>query len=169
MIRAATSEDAAAIATIYNHYVEHTVITFEEEPVPVAAMAERITQVTVAYPWLVDETDGQMRGYAYATQWRPRASYRLSAESTIYLAPGETGRGLGTALYRALLEPLRAAGLHCVLGGIALPNPASVALHEKLSFNKVGHLLQVGRKFDAWIDVGYWQKPLPPPSQPATV
>jgi phosphinothricin acetyltransferase len=169
MIRAATSEDAAAIATIYNHYVEHTVITFEEETVPVAAMAERITQVTVAYPWLVDETDGQMRGYAYATQWRPRASYRLSAESTIYLAPGETNRGLGTALYRMLLEALRAAGLHCVLGGIALPNPASVALHEKLGFRKVGHLLQVGRKFDTWIDVGYWQKSFSPPSPPATV
>lgn len=160
MIRDAKSRDAEQIAAIYNHYIEHTIITFEEEPLSVAIMAERIAQVVVHHPWLVDEEHGTIRGYAYATQFRPRASYRHSAESTVYLAPNETGRGLGSALYGALLERLRRDGLHNVLGGIALPNPASVALHEKLGFAKVAHFQQVGRKFDTWIDVGYWQLPL---------
>jgi phosphinothricin acetyltransferase len=158
VIRSAGVDDAAAIAAIYNHYVEHSMITFEEEPVADSAMAQRIVEVTQSYPWLVDEEDGKIRGYAYATRWRPRASYRFSTESTAYLAPGEVGRGLGTELYRNLLDALAAAGVHCVLGGIALPNAASVALHEKLGFEKVAHLRAVGRKFDQWIDVGYWQK-----------
>jgi len=158
MIRSVCSGDAGAIAAIYNHYVAHTIITFEEEPVDDGTMAQRIADVTESYPWLVDEEGGRIRGYAYATRWRPRASYRFSTESTVYLAPGEVGRGIGTELYRTLLDRLAATGLHCVLGGIALPNAASVALHEKLGFEKVGHLRAVGRKFDQWIDVGYWQK-----------
>lgn len=157
MIRPATATDAAPVAAIYNHYIEHTVITFEEEPVSAAAMAERIARTTETYPWLVDEANGEIRGYAYATRWRERCSYRHSTESTVYLAPTQVRRGLGSALYRALLDELRRGDYRCVLGGIALPNPASVALHEKLGFHKVAHLVEVGRKFDRWIDVGYWQ------------
>jgi L-amino acid N-acyltransferase YncA len=157
MIRPVSRQDAERIASIYNHYVEHTIITFEEDLVPVPEMADRIERVTSAYPWLVLEQDGEVSGYAYATRWRERASYRLSAESTVYLAPDRTGQGMGTALYTVLIDRLREAGLHCVMGGIALPNAASVALHEKLGFRKVAELKEVGRKFDAWIDVGYWQ------------
>lgn len=157
MIRLASPDDAERIASIYNHYVEHTIITFEEEPVSAAEMEERIVRITASHPWLVLEHEGEMYGYAYATRWRERASYRLSAESTVYLAPDRTGQGRGTRLYGALIDRLREAGLHCVMGGIALPNPASVALHEKLGFRKVAELKEVGRKFDEWIDVGYWQ------------
>jgi phosphinothricin acetyltransferase len=157
MIRLATRRDAETIAEIYNHYVEHTVITFEEERVRPGEMSERIERVSGSYPWLVVEEEGEVSGYAYATRWRERASYRLSVESTVYLAPQRRGRGLGTTLYTALLDRLREAGSHCVLGGIALPNAASVALHEKLGFRKVAELKEVGMKLDRWVDVGYWQ------------
>jgi phosphinothricin acetyltransferase len=157
MIRLASRQDAETIAEIYNHYVQHTVITFEEERVLPGEMAERIERVSGSYPWLVVEEEGEVSGYAYATRWRERASYRLSVESTVYLAPQRTGRGLGTMLYTALLDRLREARFHCILGGIALPNAASVALHEKLGFRKVAELKEVGTKLDRWVDVGYWQ------------
>jgi len=157
MIRAATPADAEAICGIYNHYVRETIVTFEEQPVLPAEMAERIVRVTATHPWLVEEHDGRLRGYAYASVWRPRASYRYSTEGTIYLAPDCVGRSLGTALYGDLLSLVRAAGAHTIVGALALPNPASVALHEKLGFEKAAELREVGRKFDRWIDVGYWQ------------
>lgn len=160
MIRPITSNDAAAVAAIYNHYIANTIITFEENVVSPAEMNERIAQVTRSHPWLVDEEDGEIRGYAYASTWRARASYRHSTESTIYMAPAHSGRGFGSALYGELLALLERAGMHCIVGVIALPNPGSVALHEKLGFRKVGHLDQIGRKFDTWIDVGYWQRVL---------
>jgi phosphinothricin acetyltransferase len=157
MIRSAAARDAEQIARIYNHYVEHTVITFEEEHVSVAEMAERIAGVTASYPWLVIARGDDVCGYAYATRWRERASYRLSVESTVYLAPDCGRQGLGRMIYEALIDRLREAGFHCVMGGIALPNTASVALHEKLGFRKVGELKEVGWKLDRWVDVGYWQ------------
>jgi len=96
-------------------------------------------------------------GNAYARPWRPRAAYRHSAESSIYLAPGATGRGLGTLLYQALIADLRQRGRHCVIGGVALPNATSVALHEKLGFAKVAEFKQVGFKLGRWVDVAYWE------------
>lgn len=158
MIRTVSPQDAGPIAAIYNHYVEHTIITFEEEPVTEAQMADRIAQVTGSYPWLVVEREGEVNGYAYATRWRERASYRLSVESTVYLDPRCTRQGLGGALYSALIDRLREAGFHCVMGGISLPNAASVALHERLGFRKVAEFKEVGKKLDRWIDVGYWQR-----------
>ena len=157
MIREATATDASAVAAIYNHYIEQTTITFETAPVSETQVAERIAAVQRAgYPWLVCD-EGGVVGYAYATQLSPRAAYAHSAEATVYLDPAAGGRGRGTALYRALLARLRAGGAHTVIGVIALPNPASVALHERIGMRKVGHLAQVGHKFGRWIDVGYWQ------------
>ena len=101
-----------------------------------------------------------MRGYAYAAPWRARAAYRHSVETSIYLAPGAGGRGLGARLYRALFAALP-SHVHAAIGGVSLPNPASVALHERLGFRKVAHFREVGRKFGRWIDVGYWQRLLP--------
>ncbi|HEX7081633.1 MAG TPA: arsinothricin resistance N-acetyltransferase ArsN1 family B [Gammaproteobacteria bacterium] len=155
--RPATPDDAPQICAIYNHYVVSTVVTFEEEPVAAADMAARISRVSETFPWLVAERDGSIEGYAYASQWHTRCAYRLSVESTIYLRPDCGGRGLGSALYRALIDELRSRGLHCVIGGIALPNPASVRLHEKLGFEKVAHFREVGFKLGRWIDVGYWK------------
>jgi L-amino acid N-acyltransferase YncA len=157
MIRPCTPADATAICDIYNHYVRETVVTFEETPVTHGEMAQRISDVTSRLPWLVWQEAGAILGYAYATPWKPRAAYRHSVESSIYLAPQATGRGIGPSLYKALVAELRQKDVHCVIGGAALPNPASVSLHQKLGFTKVAEFKQVGFKFGRWIDVAYWE------------
>jgi phosphinothricin acetyltransferase len=156
-IRPVQGSDAQAICTIYNHYIVHTAITFEQDPLDAQQMQQRIADVTRDYPWLVALLDGRVIGYAYATRWRSRAAYDHTVESTIYLAPDGVGRGLGLPLYQALMQALREAGMHAVVGCIALPNAGSVYLHEKCGFEKVGHFPQVGKKFGQWIDVGFWQ------------
>lgn len=158
MLRAATPADAAAIAAIYNHYVLHTRVTFEEEAVTTADMTQRITDTLAdEIPWLVWEENGRVLGYTYASKWKSRCAYRFALETTVYLDQAATGRGLGTQLYTALIAALRPTGKHCLIGGIALPNPGSVALHEKLGFQKIGQFKEVGWKFNEWIDVGYWE------------
>lgn len=159
MIRAATAADRDALATIYNPYINDTIITFEEEPVTGAEMEKRLAEVAAAsLPWLVAEEGGEVIGYAYASKWKGRCAYRFSAESTVYLAPAAQRRGIGTALCESLFTLLRAQHIHAVMAGIALPNEASVALHEKLGMKKVAHFEAVGFKFQRWIDVGYWQR-----------
>ena len=159
MIRMAAAPDAAALARIYNHYVRETIVTFEEEPVADAEMARRVADVQAAsLPWLVAEEPDGVVGYACARPWKPRRGYRFSTEVSIYMDASHAGRGLGTKLYAQLLSELRTRGVHAAMGGIALPNPASVRLHEKLGFEKVAHFREVGFKFGAWIDVGYWEK-----------
>lgn len=157
MIRIATIEDAEAVCAIYNPYILGTTITFEEQEVSAATMRTRIAEVSEKLPWLILEDQVKVAGYAYATNWRVRAAYRYSVETTIYLAPLAQGRGLGKQLYEELIERLRARGIHRAMGGIALPNKGSVALHERLGFKKVAHFEEVGWKFERWIDVGYWQ------------
>jgi len=158
MIRAVTVADAHDICRIYNHYVLNTTISFEEAAVETGAMAARIAAATL--PWLVHEEQGNVVAYAYATPWRVRAAYRFSAECSVYVAAGATGRKLGLGLYRHLFDALRERGMQSVICGIAQPNAASVALHEKLGFNKVAHFERVGWKHGRWIDVGYWQMQL---------
>src|SRR5664279_750638 len=160
MIRSALATDAQAMADIYNPFILGTTITFEEEAVTPQEMASRIGIVLLALPWLVIEVQGTVAGYAYATPWKTRSAYRRTVESAIYVAPSQVGQGLGTRLYEALLGELQQLGVHAVLGGIALPNEASVALHERLGFEKVGQLQQVGWKLQRWVDVGYWEKQL---------
>ena len=155
-IRDCTDADVPRICDIYNHYIRETVITFEETPIPVAEMARRIAEVRKRFPWLLIESEGVVAGYAYASLWKTRSAYRFAVESTIYLAADALGRGLGTTLYSALLEVLPQCDAHRVLGCIALPNEASVALHEKLGFKKIGIFDEVGWKFGRWVDVGYW-------------
>lgn len=157
-LRRAGTEDAARIAAIYNHYVTDTVITFELDPVPVEEMAARVAEITAqGLPWLVAESDNAVVGYAYASRWRARAAYRHSVESSIYLAPDVVGRGVGRALYAGLIAELRGLDVHAVIGGAALPNPASVALHAALGFEQVAHFRETGYKFGQWVDVAYWQ------------
>ena len=157
-IRAAAADDPGAIAEIYNHYIATTVITFEEDPVSAREMARRIGNVASAsLPWLVAEREGQVAGYAYASQWKARSAYRFSVEITVYVHPGCPRLGIGRRLYEELLHRLKAQGIHAAFGVIALPNEASVALHERLGFAKAAHLREVGFKFGRWIDVGYWQ------------
>jgi phosphinothricin acetyltransferase len=137
--------------------VRETVVTFEEAAVAEHDMAQRIAEVAGRLPWFVWEQGGAIQGYAYAAAWKARSAYRHSVESTVYLSPSATGRGIGTQLYQALIADLRGRNAHCVVGGIALPNPASIALHEKLGFRRIGQFSEIGWKFGQWVDVGYWQ------------
>ena len=157
MIRPASITDASAIVAIYNHYVATTTITFEENPVSAEEMAQRIKDVSAHLPWYVFEHDGQVLGYAYATPWRVRSAYRFSVESSVYVSPDHPRQSIGSQLYETLIEELRARAIRVILSGIALPNIASVAFHETFGFEKAAHLKQVGRKFEQWIDVGYWE------------
>ena len=158
-IRDCTPQHIPHICEIYNHYIRHTTITFEEEPLTAAQMQARVESYMKLYPWLVGiDEQGQVIGYAYASKWKERAAYRHTAEATIYLRDGCTGQGHGGALYRALLARLDGQGCHVVLGCIAIPNEASVGLHERLGFRKVAHFTEVGFKHEQWLDVGYWQR-----------
>ena len=156
-IRSATPADAAAIATIYAWYVEHSAITFEVDPIPASEMARQIESVLAAHEWLVLERGPELLGYAYASRFRERAAYARATESTIYLRHGLEGRGLGGPLYAELVRRTFARGYRHLVGAIALPNEPSVRLHERLGFRKVGHLVRIGYKHGRWIDVGTWQ------------
>lgn len=158
-IRQAQQKDAQRIAEIYNHFIKHTVVTFEETHVSADEIWQRVSAVqATSYPYLVGEMPDQViAGYAYGAQWKNRSAYRFAAEVSIYLAPEFIGQGLGARLYRELIQSLREQGIHSVMGGIALPNDASVALHEKLGFQKVAHFKELGWKQSRWIDVGYWE------------
>lgn len=162
-IRDATPDDAAIVASIYDHFVLHTVATFECEPVGEEAMAVRMGEILEAgYPYLVAEAQGVVVGFAYAARFRPRAAYLHSVETTVYVAPGNVGSGVGTSLYAALFDRMRRLRVpntvHSVFAGIALPNDPSVALHERFGFSSVGRLPEAGWKLGRWIDVGYWHR-----------
>lgn len=158
MIRPVEDADAGSIASIYNHYIANTTISFEEEAVSVEQMVERIREVRAAsLPWFVVAEADQVIGWAYASKWKARSAYRFSVEVSVYLRDGAGTRGLGSQLYEALFRALKERGVHLAIGGIALPNEASIALHEKFGMKKVAHFEEVGFKFGKWVDVGYWQ------------
>jgi phosphinothricin acetyltransferase len=166
-IRAATPDDAAAIASIYAPYVEGSVVSFEVEAPGAEEIAARMAAGAGLYPWLVAaDADGGIAGYAYACAFRPRPAYRFAVETTIYLEREAQGRGLGRSLYASLLELLRAQGFAQAIAAITLPNDASVRLHERLGFGHAGTYRQVGYKLGAWWDVGLWQCPLAPAGDP---
>jgi phosphinothricin acetyltransferase len=159
IVRAARTEDSAAIARIYSHYVLTTTISFEESAVSEADMSSRVRDIqSQGLPWLVAEDAGVVIGFAYASKWKVRSAYRFSAESSVYIAPERTSGGVGSKLYTALLAELARLELHTVIGGIALPNEASIRLHEKFGFVKTAHFTEVGFKFGRWVDVAYWQR-----------
>ncbi|MDO8837575.1 MAG: N-acetyltransferase family protein [Parvibaculum sp.] len=164
-IRTATRDDAAAIANIYAPYVEDTVISFEAVAPDAVQMAERIANTLPGLPWLVHEAEGHVTGYAYASPHRARAAYRWSVDAGIYLGREAHRQGIGTALYAVLFAALRAQGYHRVYGGITLPNAASIGLHEAQGFKPIGIYPEVGFKFGAWRDVGWWGLDLAPSSQ----
>lgn len=159
-IRDCTTGDIPSICNIYNHYIAHTVITFEELPVSVVEMQRRIETTMQSFPWLVFEEAGKILGYAYASKWKDRSAYKHTAEVTVYLHPQHCGKGVGTLLYKALIEQLANKNIHVLLACIAIPNTASERIHQKLGFRQVAHFREVGFKFGRWLDVGYWQKNL---------
>ena len=158
IIRPANPNDAQTVAEIYNHYVLTTFISFELEPVSAAEMSGRIADILGAgLPWLVLENNGRVAAYAYASKWRSRPAYRQTVETTVYVSQDQRGQGFGRAVYTRLLADLTAGGLHTAIGVIALPNEASVRLHESLGFKKAAHFTEVGYKYGKWIDSGFWQ------------
>lgn len=157
-VRPALPSDAEQISEIYAYYVLNTPISFEEAAVSADEIRSRMVKVADAgLPWLVAEQNGRVTGYAYASKWRERHAYRFTVECTVYVASGHAGAGVGSALYAALFPQLKERGCHAVIAGIALPNPASVRLHERLGMQKVAHFSEVGFKFGRWHDVGNWQ------------
>ncbi len=158
MIREAIEKDAEAIAEIYNYYIRNTVITFEEEEVDASNFIERMSKAQVSgFSWLVAIENDEIIGYAYSSQWSERSAYRNTVEVSVYLSHSATSKGWGTKLYQALFSSLHDKPVHTLIGGITLPNPASIALHEKFGMEKVAHFREVGYKFGTWLDVGYWQ------------
>lgn len=157
-IRACEVKDIQSLCDIYNYYIENTIISFEEIPVDATEMSRRLAACTRSLPWYICELDGLVAGYAYASPWKERSAYGHSLEITVYVKNSMVGQGCGKALYEALIAALEKIDCHSILACIALPNEASVGLHEYFGFTKVAHFAEVGRKFDRWVDVGYWQK-----------
>lgn len=158
-IRPVTISDAPQLATIYSHYALSSIVTFDLQSASTEDFQERITSVCDAgRPWLVIEEDGVVHGYASAYPYRPKPAYSQTVETSVYVAPESQGRGLGRAVYSAMLDRLPAAGVHTAIALIALPHVPSEALHRDLGFTHVGTLREVGRKFDRWIDVATWQR-----------
>lgn len=160
-IREATPDDAAQIQAIYAPIVRETTISFELEPPAVDEMRRRILHTLPALPWLVCERDG-IQGYAYASQHRSRAAYQWSVDVSVYVHEQARRMHVGRALYTSLFKVLALQGFFNAYAGIALPNPASVGIHESLGFAPVGVYRGVGYKLGAWHDVGWWQLALKP-------
>jgi L-amino acid N-acyltransferase YncA len=162
MIRLATKDDAPQVAAIYRPFCEENAVSFETEAPDAAEMAARIEKANRRYAWLVDEADGVIAGYAYASPHRERAAYRWVVEVTVYIGEGYRGRGIGRALYAELFARLRDQGLFKAYAGILVPNPASQAFHESMGFTLVGIYRKIGYKLGSWRDVGWWQLALQP-------
>jgi L-amino acid N-acyltransferase YncA len=163
IIRAATLDDAAAIAAIYAPEVLTGTASFETEAPTAAAMAARIDKVLSAgWPWLIAEADDAILGYAYAAQFRDRAAYAQTCENSVYVATDAHRRGVGKALLAALADAARQAGFREMIAviGDGSGNIASRRLHAACGFRDVGLLTNVGRKFGRWLDVAYMQKTL---------
>ncbi|MCU1689357.1 MAG: family N-acetyltransferase [Pseudonocardiales bacterium] len=153
ILRDAVPGDAEALSAIYAHYVLHTVITFDETPLTSVEWAGKVAHMQAdGWPVLVAEVDGEVLGYAYVSQFRPKSAYRFTVEDSIYLAPTATGRGIGRPLLTELLERSRAAGARSVIAVIAAPGEVSVALHARAGFLDAGVLRDVGFKFGGWVD-----------------
>ncbi len=168
LLRLATPNDADQVQAIYAPYC-FTPISFELEPPSVDTMRQRLSRILETYPWLVCEADGRILGYVYASLHRERPAYRWSVDTTAYIHPEERRRGLGRALYTALLQMLPLQGYVNAFAGVTLPNPASVGLHEAMGFQPLGVYRQVGFKCGAWHDVAWYQRILQsPPAQPRT-
>ena len=160
VIRDAMPGDAGRIAELYAPFVNETAISFEEVPPDEAEFRDRISAAQEHHAWLVLETDGAFRGYAYAPRFRGRAAYDWTCETAIYLDAAVRGRGLGHALGGALLERVETLGYRSAIAGVALPNAPSQALHERLGYRPVGTVERAGWKFGRWHAIEFWERPL---------
>lgn len=160
IIRLATEHDAEQILTIYTPFVANTATSFELVPPTVQEMQQRIAGTLTAFPWLVCAQHEKVLGYAYASKHRVRAAYQWSADTSVYVHPDIRRAGVGRALYSSLFRILALQGIYNLYAGVALPNPASVGLHEAMGFQPIGVYRAVGYKLGAWHDVGWWHLPL---------
>lgn len=161
LIRDGEAHDLQILVDIYNHYVTETHITFDTEPFAVGARTQWFNQFSNTGPYrlLVAELESDVVGYAASMQFKSRPAYRTSVETTIYLQPAAVGRGLGQQLYSALLQQLEnEPTVHRAYGGVAMPNPESIALHDRLGFRLVATYHEVGYKFDRYWDVNWYEK-----------
>jgi len=160
-LRVAERTDAAAIASIYRPYVETTAVTFETEPPAAPSVARDMRARLETYPYFVAESEGDgVVGYAYAGRLREREAYRWTVELSVYLDRDRRRRGIGSALYAALLYTLDRQGFANAYGAVTLPNPESVGFHESLGFDRVGRFPDAGYKLGAWHDVAWYVRPL---------
>jgi phosphinothricin acetyltransferase len=169
-VRPATAGDLAALNDIYNQYVAETHFTFDVEPMTAEARREWFTHYDGSgrYRVMVADSEGVVVGYASSGRFRPKPAYETSIETSIYLAPDSIGRGAGSRLYAALFKALEGEDVHRAYAGIALPNPASIGLHERFGFKRVAHFTEQGRKFGRYWDVASYEKQLgAEPAEPA--
>lgn len=159
-IRPATEEDLTTVAAIYAAEVGTGQATFDTVPPPLEAWQRKLDSAHRGDHFLVAEDDGRVVGFAYSSAYRERGAYDRTREATIYLDHDATGRGVGRRLYDDLLTRLKDSGMHAVLACISMPNDASEALHRSCGFERIGIMREVGRKFDRWIDVAWWQRVL---------
>lgn len=161
-IRLASVDDLPGLVDIYNHYIRHTPITFDLEPVGFEERRAWLAQFSETGPYrlFVAEAGGLLLGYAGSHPFRAKRAYDTTVETTIYCAPNATGQGIGTMLYAALFEALANEDLRLAVAAVTLPNPASVALHERFGFSLVGVMHEVGRKFGRYWDVAWYEKRL---------
>jgi L-amino acid N-acyltransferase YncA len=156
-LRLARESDAAQILTIYAPIVRGTPISFETEVPSEDEMRERIRATGEFAPWLVCEESGEVIGYAYATRFRARAAYQWTVEVTVYVHSEHKRQGVARALYTRLIGLLCVQGFESAIAVIVLPNDPSVALHERLGFEKIGVLPATGFKLGAWHETGWWR------------
>lgn len=157
LIRTVEIKDVPMILDIYSYYVANTTITFEITPPGIEEMKRRVAETVKTFDWIIYELNEKVVGYAYYTKFKERKAYDYSCETTVYVHKDFVGNGIGSALYGQLITRLENTSKAVAIGGIALPNDASIRLHEKLGFRNVGILKNIGRKFNKWLDVGYWE------------
>jgi phosphinothricin acetyltransferase len=160
-IRPGREDDVPALTRIYNHFVEHTHVTFDLEPFTVEARREWFAHYATAgrHRLLVAESaEGEVLGYATSGRFRDKPAYDPSVETTVYCAPAAVGHRVGSALYDGLFEALQDEDVHSAYAGVALPNNASLALHRRFGFTEVGTFREVGRKFGKWWDVTWLER-----------
>ncbi len=161
-IRPATASDLESINDIYNQYIRETHYTFDLEPMTMEVRSEWFNHYSDKgrHRLMVAQAGGRVIGYASSSRFRPKHGYDTSVETSIYLAPESVGRGAGSRLYEALFKSIEHEDVHRAYAGITLPNPASIALHERFGFKRVAHFTEQGRKFDRYWDVAWYEKPL---------
>ena len=156
-VRPATTVDLPGAAAIYDQQVATGISTFDLEPPAVSYWQHHLDSTEPGDHFLVADAGGEIVGFAYSSAYRPRPGYRLTRETSVYLSERARGQGLGRRMYDDLLDRVRADGIHVVLALVALPNPASIALHETCGFEHLGTMREVGRKFDRWLDTAWYQ------------